>query len=144
MIDKKIKIRGVIFLFCAVGGLLAIWSMLATLSYGFNKKYSTTSIALTSVIVVSSILNCFIAIFQVREEYKSIVHGLLGLSILITVCNIIHAFVIPIRESNYLVLALSLAASIDGIICILSAGVLRYYFGIPIPTDKWYCRNSWP
>lgn len=144
MLDKKVKIHGIIFLCGAIDGALSIWAMLVAISYKLTTKYTSTSIALTSIIVVAVIILCLAAVFKVREEYLSIIYTLMGLSILITILNIIHSVVIPISECRYLVLSLSLAASIDGIICIISASVLRYYYKIPIPTDKWYCNSSWP
>uniref|UniRef100_A0A0K0EJ06 Apple domain-containing protein n=1 Tax=Strongyloides stercoralis TaxID=6248 RepID=A0A0K0EJ06_STRER len=129
MLDKKVKIHGIIFLCGAIDGALSIWAMLVAISYKLTTKYTSTSIALTSIIVVAVIILCLAAVFKVREEYLSIIYTLM---------------VIPISECRYLVLSLSLAASIDGIICIISASVLRYYYKIPIPTDKWYCNSSWP
>ncbi|CEF62356.1 Hypothetical protein SRAE_1000062900 [Strongyloides ratti] len=144
MLDKKIKIRGLIFLLSAIEGALAVWSMLATVSYKLSTKYNTISIVLTTIIVISVIVLCLAAIFQLRKEYLSIIYTLLSLSILTTILNVIHSVVIPIEECKYLVLSLSLAAAFDGVICIVAASVLRYYYKIPIPTDKWYCNTTWP
>uniref|UniRef100_A0A0N5BHR4 MARVEL domain-containing protein n=1 Tax=Strongyloides papillosus TaxID=174720 RepID=A0A0N5BHR4_STREA len=144
MLDKKIKLRGAIFLCSAVGGALSLWSMFGAISYKIASKYVTTSIVLTTLIVISALIVCLAAIFQLNEEYLPIIYTLLGLSILITLLNIIHGCVIPIKECKYFVLSMSLAASVDGILCVILASVLRYYYKIPIPTDKWYCQNSWP
>uniref|UniRef100_A0A0N5C3K1 MARVEL domain-containing protein n=1 Tax=Strongyloides papillosus TaxID=174720 RepID=A0A0N5C3K1_STREA len=144
MLDKKVKLCGNIFLCNTVGRALSLWSMFATISYKLSSKYLTTSIALTTVIVISAFIVCLVAIFRVKEEYLPVIYTLLGLSIFITLLNVIHGCVIGIKGSRYLVLSLSFTATLESIICTISASILRYYYKIPIPTDTWYSRYHWP
>uniref|UniRef100_A0A0K0F3A1 MARVEL domain-containing protein n=1 Tax=Strongyloides venezuelensis TaxID=75913 RepID=A0A0K0F3A1_STRVS len=144
MLDKKVKLHGIIFLCSTVGGVLSLWSMFSAISYKLSSKYQTTSIALTSIIVISTLIVCLVVIFHIREEYLPVIYTLLGLSILITLLNIIHGCVIGIKGPRYLVLSLSFTATIESVICTISASVLSYYYKKPIPTDTWYNRYHWP